>query len=422
MYMRRIVVLSLSFLLCACAATMESQLDAVRAGYVDGNYVATANEFSSGNAPESQNNLELLITADSLFHANEFAASDAAYEEFNHRNIDLTSGDLGREVGALLAGNLANDYRPYMSDALFVSYYQLWNALALGNRDDARVIINQSYARQQDMSREYDALVKQIQSDSTENTELASQVQNENAQWRAFRDIMNPALMYLSGLYFLNTGDYANAKTYLRRADGMAGDNKYVKSDLCAANARTTPKNTIWVFIEDGFAPKLREDRMDTFVVFPTGPATLSVAVSEPLFAAPMPMVDGAEIVADVDALFMTEYTQYRVNEALRAFASAVSKAALQSALYNSDSDSAPLMGLLATMYTLSTTNAEVRTWATLPQRISVWRTTNDKTGLLEIKSGGNLVVTAEIPSAGNYLVYVRLIGGAPDVKTIKIK
>ena len=420
--MRRIIVLSLSFLLCACAATMESQLDAVRAGYVDGNYVATANEFSSGNAPESQNNLELLITADSLFHANEFAASDAAYEEFNHRNIDLTSGDLGREVGALLAGNLANDYRPYMSDALFVSYYQLWNALALGNHDDARVIINQSYARQQDMSREYDALVQQIQSERADNTDLAERLDSENSQWRAFRDIMNPALMYLSGLYFLNVGDYANAKTYLRRADGMAGNNKYVKSDLRAANAHTTPKNTVWVFVEDGFAPKLREDRMDTFVVFPTGPATLSVAVSEPLFAAPMPMVDGAEIVADVDALFMTEYTQYRVNEALRAFASAVSKAALQSALYNSDSDSAPLMGLLATMYTLSTTNAEVRTWATLPQRISVWRTTNDKTGLLEIKSGGNLVVTAEIPSAGNYLVYVRLTGGTPDVKTIKIK
>ena len=420
--MRRIIVLSLSFLLCACAATMESQLDAVRAGYVDGNYVATATEFSSGNAPESQNNLELLITADSLFHANEFAASDAAYEEFNHRNIDLTSGDLGREVGALLAGNLANDYRPYMSDALFVSYYQLWNALALGNHDDARVIINQSYARQQDMSREYDALVQQIQSERADNTDLAERLDSENSQWRAFRDIMNPALMYLSGLYFLNVGDYANAKTYLRRADGMAGNNKYVKSDLRAANAHTTPKNTVWVFVEDGFAPKLREDRMDTFVVFPTGPATLSVAVSEPLFAAPMPMVDGAEIVADVDALFMTEYTQYRVNEALRAFASAVSKAALQSALYNSDSDSAPLMGLLATMYTLSTTNAEVRTWATLPQRISVWRTTNDKTGLLEIKSGGNLVVTAEIPSAGNYLVYVRLTGGTPDVKTIKIK
>ena len=420
--MRRIIVLSLSFLLCACAATMESQLDAVRTGYVDGNYVATATEFSSGNAPESQNNLELLITADSLFHANEFAASDAAYEEFNHRNIDLTSGDLGREVGALLAGNLANDYRPYMSDALFVSYYQLWNALALGNHDDARVIINQSYARQQDMSHEYDALVQQIQSERADNTDLAEQLDSENSQWRAFRDIMNPALMYLSGLYFLNVGDYANAKTYLQRADGMAGNNKYVKSDLRAANARTTPKNTIWVFVEDGFAPKLREDRMDTFVVFPTGPATLSVAVSEPLFAAPMPMVDGAEIVADVDALFMTEYTQYRVNEALRAFASAVSKAALQSALYNSDSDSAPLMGLLSTIYTLSTTNAEVRTWATLPQRISVWRTTNNKTGLLEIKSGGNLVVTAEIPSAGNYLVYVRLTGGTPDVKTIKIK
>lgn len=420
--MRKIVTLSLSLLLAACAGTMESRLDTVRTGYADGKYMDAAGAFSGGTRTDAQDNLELLISADAMFHENEFAAADAAYEVFNHRNINLTDGDIGREIGAFLGGNMANDYRPYMMDALFVSYYQLWNALAMGNMADARVIINQSYDRQQAMSREYDALVKQIQDDAQKQSAAMAQLNTENSQWTAFRDIMNPALMYLSGVYFLNTGDFNNAKTYLVRTDGMTGSgNQYVRSDLAAARTHGTPKNTVWVFIHDGFAPKLYEERMDMPVLSDNGMVMASLALSAPAFWDSKTPIDGAMCIADVDAMFMTEYTQYRVNEVLRAIASSTAKTALQSSLYNSDSDSAPLLGMLATMYAMSTTNAEVRTWATLPQTISVWRTARPKNGLLEIKSGGNVIANADMREPGNYLVYVRMAGGRPLVKVIKI-
>lgn len=406
----------------ACAQNMEVRLDEVRDHYSNNSHMVAAEKFSGKKNFQKQNNLELLITGDALFHSNEFAASDAAFEEFNHRNIDMTEFSLGREAGALLGGNMANSYRPYMMDALFVSYYQIWSALAESRLDDARVIINQSYARQQDMSREYERLIEENISAAADNLDLANELAGQNAQWGAFRDIMNPALTYLSGLVFLNTGKYDDAKTYLKRASGMMPKNKFIDADLKLANAKSSPTGTTWVFIETGFSPKLYETRMDMPWAIGDGMTVVSIALSEPVFFIDDAKIDGSELLASVDAMFMTEYNEYRINEALRAWTSAVSKAVLQSTLNNMDNQYASLFGLAASVYTMASTSAEIRTWATLPKNIHLWRVKKDKSGLLSLKSGGNLITEIEIPTGGNHLVYVRLAGNTLDTKVIGIK
>ena len=146
--------------LAGCAATTESRLDSVRA-----NYMTTPVAES-----DADDNLGLLINADALFHDGDYKKSDAAYETFNKKNTNITHGDLLREASALAFGASANEYRPYMMDAKLVSYYQLWMAIADGRWDDARVIINQSYARQQDMSREYEKLIESNQKSLSENS------------------------------------------------------------------------------------------------------------------------------------------------------------------------------------------------------------------------------------------------------------
>ena len=147
--------LTVTFLLIGCSATVESRLDNVRNNYM----TETADtEF------DDKNNLDLLLTADALFHAGDITNADAAYEEFNKRNINATGGDILREITTLTLGANANDYRPYMMDSLFVSYYQLWAAIADARWNDARVIINQSYARQQNMSMAYKKLIESNQS------------------------------------------------------------------------------------------------------------------------------------------------------------------------------------------------------------------------------------------------------------------
>ena len=134
--------LIVGMLLAACSTAVESRLDSVRGNYM----TETASQFDSGG------NLGLLIGADKKFHDGDIAGADALYEEFNQKNKDVTSGDIWREAANFAFGANANDYRPFMMDTLFVSYYQLWAAIADGRWNDARVIINQSYARQKDMS------------------------------------------------------------------------------------------------------------------------------------------------------------------------------------------------------------------------------------------------------------------------------
>jgi len=395
--------------------TVESRLDSVRDGFMTTE--VQDNEY------KKQNNLDLLLTADALFHNNDYSNADAAYEEFNRRNIDTTSGSFSREAISFIIGPSVNDYKPYMMDSLFVSYYQLWTALATGRYNDARVIINQSYARQQDMSIAYKKTLEENQKALQGNEELASKLDAGNSVWTAYRDIMNPALMYLSGIYFLTSGDFVDAQTYLDRAAGMEAANPFIKQDAELAKKHEVPTNTIWVFVEDGFAPKLHETRITLPIFTSNGTSFATIALSEPIFMNNFTSIDGAKNLADIDAMFMTEYKEYRANDALRAMSSMAGRLALQTSMYNSHSSAAPLLGFASSLFSLTTSGAEVRTWATLPKTISVLRMKNDKTGLIELRSGGNLVSSISVPKRnGNYLVYVRFGPKGQDTKVIKLK
>lgn len=402
-------------LMAGCATTVESRLDSVRAGYMTAPTSATD--------LEDKNSLDLLITADTLFHYDDYAGADAAYEIFNRKNPGVQSGgDILREGVALTLGANANDYRPYMMDSLFVSYYQLWAALATGRDNDARVIINQSYSRQVDMSRAYQDLIESNQKSIGENSEFVAELRNENSKWMAYRDIMNPALMYLSGIYFLNAGEFGDAETYLRRASGMMPNNSFIKKDLKLAESKTRPQNTVWVFIEDGFAPKLSERRITLPFFVDNGFVPMTIATTEPNFLPNFTTIDGAQKLADVDAMFMTEYGEYKINESLRAVAATASRMALQSAMYNSRSKDSSWLGLLSTVYSEFTNSADVRTWATLPKTISVMRVANNKSGLIDLRDHGNLVERVHVPTSGNHLVYVRVGPNDTDIKVITLK
>ena len=402
--------LMVGVLLAACSATVESRLDFVRANYM--NTTITADDL------EDKNNLDLLITADTLFHNDDLAGADKAYEIFNKKNPDVTSGSFLREATSFAFGANANDYRPFMMDTLFVSYYQLWAAISDGRWNDARVIINQSYAKQQNMSVAYKKLIEANQKEIAEHKETTGKIE----KWAAYSDIMNPALMYLSGIYFLTMGDFNDAVTYLDRAHGMVPENKFVVDDLNLARAKQKPQNTVWFFIEDGFAPKLTEQRVSLPIFMGNGLSWVTIATSQPILLSGNSKIDGAEQIANVDAMFMTEYNEYHTNEVLRAVAAAAGRTALQTTMYNSKSDAAALLGLMSLIYSEATTNAEVRTWATLPKTISVLRMSVNKSGLIDLRSSGNVLTSVSVPTHDNSIVYVRVAPQTWDIKVMKLK
>lgn len=393
--MRKIICFCLLLFLGACASTTQSYLDNVQNNFANAKYEINETPV------DKQNNIDLLINGIALFHADKYEQSDSAFEEFNKRNLDETSTSISREAAGLLLGGGVNSYKPYMMDSLFVSYYQIWDLLAMHDWSNARVVINQSYERQKNMSIEYKKMIEENKNKISEYTELNEFIDKNTADWLAFSDIMNPALMYLSGIYFLNDGDFDNATLYLKRASGMVPENNFIKQDLKMAEKHTKPKNTTWQFIETGFAPRLREENTGLFL--PTL-GMVYFSFSQPYLNSDFTQPNNAEMLANVDAMFMTEYREYQTNEILRSFTSATSKTALQASMYNSHSNSAPILGILSSIYTVASSNTDVRTWATLPKYIFVLR-------------------TSESSNDKNNLIYTRIIDGKiTDNKTIDLK
>ena len=232
---------------------------------------------------------------------------------------------------------------------------------------------------------------------------------------------MNPALTYLAGIYFLNfaqnASDFDTARTYLSRAVGMVQSAEFINDDIVLAKSCAEPQNITWVFIESGFSPKLTERRIDWPIFTLNGIQTVSIAVAKPVFFVNMPEIDGAELMSDVDAMFMTEFKEYQANAAIRVMASVLTKAVIQSA---ATQYAGPLGNIAAITAGTAGTSAEVRTWATLPKRIYVLRVQNQS--LIELKSGGKILSEIEMPESGNYLVYIRLLDKNISPRIIKLK
>ena len=250
------------------------------------------------------------------------------------------------------------------------------------------------------MSVEYQKLIEKNKKIITEKKEYKEILDKNSGDWLAFSDIMNPALMYLSGIYFLNDGDFDNAITYLKRANGMMPDNDFIKQDLNLALSHKKPIGIDWEFIETGFAPRLQERHSDIFL---PSIGVIYFSFSEPVFNKNVQFPKNSQLLTNVDAMFMTEYNEYRINEMLRSYTNAVSKTALQATAYNSNNKNSLGFGLLSSVYSVASSNADVRTWATLPQYIYVKRNENKN-------------------SKTNNLIYTRQNGTITDNKTIKLK
>ena len=414
--MKKIILISV-LLLTGCAASYTSKLDSIQTDFSNGHFEESAKKFANDKSIEDQNNLELLISGIALFHDNKFAESDKAFEEFNKRNLDETGSSFSREASGLIFGQTVNSYKPYMMDSLFVSYYQLWDLLAMGDMSNARVVINQSYNRQQNMSREYKKLIQDNKKELAENPNVKKALNENNGDWAAFTDIMNPALMYLSGIYFLNNGDFQTAETYLKRANGMMPNNNFIKQDLQFAQQRKKPNNITWEFAESGFAPRLYENMISIYVplagisYFPTSEPSLGQNAYKP---------KSFELLANVDSMFMTEYNEYKINELLRAYTSAVAKTALQAAAYHSNNNNAMLLGVTSTIFSAITSDAEVRTWAALPKYIYVNRVDRKTTNLNTSDFDDNMV--KKIYNTNNNLIYMRYNVDLTDIKVIDLK
>ena len=163
------IILSFILLTAACAPSMERRLDIVRADFKSDTYAGQS---------VGDKNLDPLMSGKALFQQNRFNDADQKFEDINRRMSDAQNTGAVSEIGKAAMGEMSSDYKPYFMDDLFISYYQIWAALADDRSDDARVIINQSYDKQRRLSLEYASLLKLREDDKGG---IGKKLRNENS-------------------------------------------------------------------------------------------------------------------------------------------------------------------------------------------------------------------------------------------------
>jgi hypothetical protein len=271
-----------------------------------------------------------------------------------------------------------------------------------------------------------------------QNKILADSKFNENnvpdPTFRAYGDYVNPFTTYLIGITALLDKDYSRASDSLKNTSSMIPQNQQVKGEADYFTGSDRPaSDRVWVIIENGIAPRLREVRVDVPIVLPSvrgnGRASLPVLLS---FAFPK-LVSGnsnykgfrvdiagrnstlySEVLCNMDAVSRAEYNKTISYTTAREICRGLAKAAIQyaanSAVEKQDALVRAGVWLVGAVGTAATTGADTRQWTTLPKDIHLltFNMPKDRTFRFGPSNGGGNV-TVTIPPCKNAIVYFRI-------------
>ncbi|MDR2430424.1 MAG: hypothetical protein LBD14_06025 [Puniceicoccales bacterium] len=376
-------------------------------------------------------------------------AFDSALESISKWDRTPDASLSGETLAALTNMN-ALPYRGTAYDRIMLSTYQALNYLALGRRDKARVALNLAQDRQAEAVQANAARLERItaaQGADVERTRrdagLASALDATYAETRrmkAYADYVNPFSVWLHGVFFLanatGASDIERAHKSLERAAAMA-PNDAVREDLAMARKlRSTAAElspTTYIIFETGLAPTRREVRMDIPLLFVTGKvpyvgaafpklqfhenhaAALSVWTlpdrAPPVRTQTLARMDGI-VATDFDNELPEIVTRTLLSTLLKAAISyGVNEAADRAVKNKSDGTAvaAWLASRLATtVYGVATTNADLRTWHTLPKEFQIARLPTPPSRRLRLVLGNSPAVDILLNTGTVGVVYVK--------------
>lgn len=343
---------------------------------------------------------------------------------------------LSREAIAALTNLTTLDYKGYCYDRIMMNVYKALNYMEIGELDKARVELRRAYERQKEAVDRYS---KQIEADQKLREEKNSKQGDFDVQraandptfagkvtqlyadipdMRSYETYANPFAEYLQGIFYMadaaGADDRERAATALRRVAGMVQGNDYLPQDVSlsqdVANGQPLPQMT-YVLFETGLAPVREEFRIDIpiFLVNIFTPTYINYAGAAFPKLKPQPM--GAEnltirageqqystqLLCDMDAVIEKEFKNELPMVITKTLVAAGTKAAIAFAAGYSVRGQDPfiqfLVQTLAFGYQYGTTQADLRTWQTLPKQFQVARfaTPADEQIWMVLPNGGTL-------------------------------
>lgn len=324
---------------------------------------------------------------------------------------------IGSNIGATLSNDNAMPYKGYIYEGALLNFYKALAFSSIGDNVNARIEFNRANDRQR---RAKDYYQKEIQKANKEIADEAAKnkvnsqykvsdsdfnkiIENKYSNLKNFsiyKDLINPAIPYVSGIFFMIEKDYSKAIDLLKESYGIshaqiiANDMQILESRKAVASYPTFT----WIIIEDGdIARKIGFDLSIPFVT-PNGINSINIALPQ--------LVNGrsryqsyrvnntnAEIVSQVSQLFASEFEKQLPTIITRAIVSAIVKFGITYSA-NQMGDYGAIAGLLTTLTFSAITTADTRTSIILPNSVWIARVPNTES---DLKIFGNNTLLAHL-------------------------
>lgn len=248
-------------------------------------------------------------------------------------------------------------------------------------------------------------------------------------------DYQNPYLAHVCGVFRWLAGD-GGGRSYLKDANSLRPANSFVKGDLEACSAGGKPAGNVWVYVEDGLAPRREKWRIDLpFELIPYARQYVKyTGIALPRLMEMPAAADGwtagdvaMEELASVESLMKIEYDVYMRGAVKREITRTVVDAGIQAALgiAAANSSGSARYALIASQYAVAAYSAarrgaDTRAWVSLPKRVFLARVARPADGTVKISASCGNVAEVVVPE-GNSMVFVRKPGpnAAASVKVV---
>ncbi|OQX57189.1 MAG: hypothetical protein B5M52_07910 [Helicobacteraceae bacterium 4484_230] len=408
-----------------------------------GNYKAAADAAAAEKDTDSEldeaNLLPTLQAGNLYLYAKEYDTSlkmlDEAERIVKYHNEEILLGSTGDMIARLMLNDAVIDYHATITDAVMVNTYKSLDYMILGQFADARVELNRAVDRQRRAKETYaeligkqkEAINQKAKEESSSynvnktisNPQLARLIKDQYPglyTFQAYPDFINPFTTYLAGLFFLIESDYNKAYSLLKEAYGMMPENRILKTDYEMAKARYIDDNYVWVIYENGLSPIKKEYRVDIplFIVSDhisyTGIALprmemRPLATVDLMISDKNGMLGKTETVADMDRVILTEFHYTYPDIVTRAVFSALIKTAMQYELGKQNS----YAGFAAALFQMASTQADTRTWRSIPKEFQVARVKMPANHKLLLRSGMHNIEAEINRNAKHAIIYVRI-------------
>jgi len=449
--MRRLLITCICAAVLAGCATPESTRN-FKLELQSGNIPAATERAVKESAPDKEGqpgNLLWALEAGTLLRYSTLSerstrmldGAEVLMKEDDTRNV-VASG--GQQVAAVLTNDNVLPYSPNVYDTVMLNTYKALNFWQQGDYANARVEWNRVDDRQRRAAEHFEAEIAK-QRDAVETSDNADLVNRSLAgsdaafekagvdvsQWTPYAGYINPAALYLHGLYFLlnseGKADYEKARTSLERAFALT-KHAQVKADLASARRPRTLKPAVWILLENGMAASKRELRIDLPLFLVTG-AVHYTGIALPIIEDGVPAYPHIAVgrqqsqpLADMDTIikgeFKTRFNAILVREIIRATAKTV--------LQKQMNDQNPWLGLAAAVAQAASTQADLRSWITLPHDFQLMQVPYPKDNILTLTLPG-IEASIDVPlpeRKAPVLVYVRALNTSttPSIQVLASK